>query len=335
MFMCLYIFGYNSDARQHNLAVTSLSSDFLSLRMSSHSEKKIEVTDTHKDVVNASHFSYGSEDDSKNSDNDSESNVNFQDSEMENMSSDFNHDNLSDSGNDSDLNQSSSLQSSFLPGQKTLSLKKLAQFTIDLAKTGVLYISRVPPFMKPIKLRQLLQQYGEIGRIYLSPEESKVAQRRKKYKGNKRKNYTEGWVEFMDKKLAKHVAQTLNANKIGGKKRSYYYDDIWALKYLPKFKWSNLTEQIAYERAVKDQKMRTEMSLAKKNTREYIRNVDKAKMIESMKARDLMKMEGKEGEAVKEKTKIQRMIRQRKFVVTENRSLVNKDQALTLSRIFS
>jgi ESF2/ABP1 family protein len=32
------------------------------------------------------------------------------------------------------------------------------------------YISRVPPFMKPAKIRHLLSQHGEIGRIYLAPE---------------------------------------------------------------------------------------------------------------------------------------------------------------------
>ena len=30
----------------------------------------------------------------------------------------------------------------------------------------------------------------------------------------------------------------------GGKKRSYYHDDIWNIKYLPKFKWTNLTEKL-------------------------------------------------------------------------------------------
>ncbi len=39
--------------------------------------------------------------------------------------------------------------------------------------------------------------------------------RRKKYGGNKKKKYTEGWVEFLDKKVAKKVAKTLNAQPIG------------------------------------------------------------------------------------------------------------------------
>ena len=35
---------------------------------------------------------------------------------------------------------------------------------------GVVYLSRVPPFMKPYKLKHLLSPYGSVGRIYLQPE---------------------------------------------------------------------------------------------------------------------------------------------------------------------
>lgn len=53
---------------------------------------------------------------------------------------------------------------------KTLSTEELQDFQETLKKTGILYMSRVPPFMKPMKVRQLLSQYGEVGRIYLAPE---------------------------------------------------------------------------------------------------------------------------------------------------------------------
>lgn len=35
---------------------------------------------------------------------------------------------------------------------------------------GVVYLSRVPPFMRPRKVRHLLSQYGTLGRVYLQPE---------------------------------------------------------------------------------------------------------------------------------------------------------------------
>ncbi len=44
------------------------------------------------------------------------------------------------------------------------------------------------------------------------------------------KNFTEGWVEFEDKRVAKAVAATLNGQQIGGKKRSAYYYDIWNVR---------------------------------------------------------------------------------------------------------
>lgn len=38
------------------------------------------------------------------------------------------------------------------------------------SKRGVLYIARVPPFMKPAKVRHLLEAVGPTDRIYLVPE---------------------------------------------------------------------------------------------------------------------------------------------------------------------
>lgn len=33
-----------------------------------------------------------------------------------------------------------------------------------------IHLTRIPPYMKPVKIRQLLSVYGELGRIYLKPE---------------------------------------------------------------------------------------------------------------------------------------------------------------------
>ena len=65
------------------------------------------------------------------------------------------------------------------------------------------------------------------------------------------KNFTEGWVEFADKRIAKRTAVALNGQRMGGKRRSAYYDDLWCIKYLPRFKWDDLTEEIAYQKAVR------------------------------------------------------------------------------------
>ncbi|KAI8804136.1 hypothetical protein BJ742DRAFT_653416, partial [Cladochytrium replicatum] len=109
----------------------------------------------------------------------------------------------------------------------------------------------------------------------LAPDDPKIAARRRKYKGNRPENFTDGWVEFVDKTEAKTIAGMLNGKIIGGKKRDRYYDDIWTLKYLPKFKWTHLNEQIAYERAVRVQKLQAEMQQARRENRAYLANVGK------------------------------------------------------------
>jgi len=74
--------------------------------------------------------------------------------------------------------------------------------------------------------------------------DAKRAYLRKKFTSTKKAHYTEGWVEFKDKKIARRVAEMLNAQPIGGKKGTRWRDDIWTMKYLPKFKWYMLTEQV-------------------------------------------------------------------------------------------
>lgn len=62
--------------------------------------------------------------------------------------------------------------------------------------------------------------------------------------GNRKAMYTEGWIEFTRKKVAKRVAESLNNTPIGGPKGSFYREDRWNLKFLKHFKWSHLTEKI-------------------------------------------------------------------------------------------
>ncbi|KAI1310795.1 RNA-binding ATPase activator esf2 [Mortierella claussenii] len=165
---------------------------------------------------------------------------------------------------------------------KPLTPEALEKFQAARDKTGIVYLSKVPPFMKPVKLRHLLGKFGELGRVYLAPEDAKVAARRKKYGGNKKQNFTEGWVEFKDKLVAKQVAKSLNTTIIGGNKNSYYHDDMWNIKYLPKFKWDHLTERIAYENASRAQRLQAEISQANRENKFILNNIEKSKMIKSM-----------------------------------------------------
>ncbi|WBW74406.1 U3 snoRNP-associated protein Esf2 [Schizosaccharomyces osmophilus] len=163
-----------------------------------------------------------------------------------------------------------------------ISIEEVEKKKKAIKRSGVIYLSKVPPYMEPSKLRQLLSQYGKLGRIYLAPESAQKRARRLKNGGNKRTMYEEGWVEFESKRAAKTVADMLNTQKIGGKKTSWYYDDIWNMKYLPKLKWHHLTEQIAAENAARASRLNVEIEQGRKQVKEYIKNVERAKMIEGI-----------------------------------------------------
>ena len=154
-----------------------------------------------------------------------------------------------------------------------------------IKKSGVVYLSRIPPFMKPIKLRSLLQPYGTINRIFLAPEDPAAHARRVRAGGNKKRSFTEGWVEFTRKRDAKAASELLNGRTIGGKKGSYYRDDLWNLLYLKGFKWHNLTEQIAAENAERTSRMRAEISKTTKENKDFVRNVERSKMLDGMEAK--------------------------------------------------
>ncbi|KAI2614321.1 Pre-rRNA-processing protein ESF2 [Hypoxylon fragiforme] len=165
---------------------------------------------------------------------------------------------------------------------RPLTKKNLVATDAQVKKSGLVYLSRIPPFMKPAKLRSLLEPYGKINRIFLTPEDPQERSRRVRHGGNKKHMYTDGWVEFVNKSDAKKAVDLLNAHTIGGKKNSYYRDDIWNLLYLNGFKWHNLTEQINSEMAERTSRMRAEISKSTKENKEFVRNVERAKMLEGM-----------------------------------------------------
>ncbi|KZP21749.1 hypothetical protein FIBSPDRAFT_910691 [Athelia psychrophila] len=163
---------------------------------------------------------------------------------------------------------------------KPLTKEALAVSKAAHERTGVLYISRIPPGMRPTKVRHLMSTYGEIGRVYLQQEDAKSAYLRRKYTSTKKAHFTEGWVEFKDKKVARSVAEMLNAQPIGGKKGTRWRDDVWTMKYLPKFKWNMLTEQVAHESAIHTARLRVELSQSKAEQRDYLKNVELARVLD-------------------------------------------------------
>jgi hypothetical protein len=91
---------------------------------------------------------------------------------------------MSDNGGDHDTNDEDELAAGMNPSGfagpsspkdkskivKPLTPEALAAFKAKQERTGVIYISRIPPGMRPTKVRHLMSAYGEIGRVYLQQE---------------------------------------------------------------------------------------------------------------------------------------------------------------------
>ncbi|KAM5348193.1 hypothetical protein ACJ41O_008017 [Fusarium nematophilum] len=222
---------------------------------------------------------------------------------------------------------------------RPLTKKNLVASEAAIKKSGVVYLSRIPPFMKPAKLRSLLEPYGTINRIFLAPEDPASHARRVRAGGNKKRSYTEGWVEFVKKKEAKAACDLLNARTIGGKKGSYYHDDLWNLLYLKGFKWHNLTEQIAAENAERASRMRAEISKTTKENKEFVRNVERAKMLDGMEAKAKAKKRKADGDDdggdYKEQDAVRQVKRSFKQVPLAKKKTEVEDQPADVTRVLS
>ncbi|KAG5961123.1 RNA-binding ATPase activator esf2 [Claviceps cyperi] len=228
------------------------------------------------------------------------------------------------------------LDTTVLGINQPLAKKNLITSDTAIKKSGVVYISRIPPGMKPSALRSLLSPYGKLNRIFLAPEDPSVRARRRKSGGNKRVLFTEGWIEFMKKKEAKTACELLNGQNIGGKKGSFFRDDIWNLVYLKGFKWFNLTEQITAENAERTSRMRAEISKATKENKAFVKNVEKAKMLDGMQAK-AKKRKPDDGQGDEGKTKTFRGDRARTFrqVAQVKKEAAIQDQPEHVTRVLS
>ncbi|CZT24314.1 related to Pre-rRNA-processing protein ESF2 [Ramularia collo-cygni] len=202
--------------------------------------------------------------------------------------------------------------------KKSSTMKQVEAAAKAVRNSGVIYISRVPPFMKPHTLKHFLEPWASkgLGRVFLTPEDHVAHARRVKSGGNKKKSFTDGWVEFNSKKEAQIAAETLNGNIIGGKKGNFYHDDLWNMKYLKGFKWNHLTEQISNENAERAARTRDEIRRTRKENKAFVEDVERAKMLEGIEIKKKAKMEREGGVAtttapVKEK-KFTREFKQRK-----------------------
>ncbi|KAI4491293.1 hypothetical protein M0802_010226 [Mischocyttarus mexicanus] len=151
--------------------------------------------------------------------------------------------------------------------------------SVKKKKSGIIYLSTIPKYMNVITIREMFSTYGKVGRVYLQLAKNPESIKKKK----PIRKFTEGWVEFESKRVAKYVAATLNNNQISTQKKSKFYDGIWNIKYLPRFKWIHLSERLAYERAVHKQRLRTEIAQAKRETNFISNNIDRSKKLSKKK----------------------------------------------------
>lgn len=107
--------------------------------------------------------------------------------------------------------------------------------------------------------------------------DDKQKEKKKSKKKKIAKKFTEGWVEFERKSVAKKVAQLLNNQQVSSRKKSKQYDCIWNIKYLSGFKWTHLHERLAYEKAERRQTIRSDIQQAKKKTNYFAVGVSKPK----------------------------------------------------------
>jgi len=194
--------------------------------------------------------------------------------------------------------------------RRKLSLTETENFNEKLRRRGVLYFSRIPPRMGPAKMKSLMTDFGVVTRVYLVEEDKTVRKRRLRALGKSKssggKRYTEGWVEMECKKVAKRIAMALNNTPITNQKRNVHYGDMWNIKYLKKFQWSHLTEKVAYERRIREQKMRLEMMQARKENHEYSTLVEAGKSLDKIQQRREKRKAKEEADVGEKRSPIQR-----------------------------
>lgn len=181
--------------------------------------------------------------------------------------------------------------------------EKLARQEKLKKRKGIVFMSYVPPLLSPNALREYVEKWGDIGRIYMKPEDESIARRRKKFKKDSRRRYVSGWIEFLDKRVAKLFIIECNAQPMGGKRKSRFYHDLWSIKYLKGFKWTHLKEEISHQKTLMEKRRVEELATAKRETK-YVQS-------KTAQANHLMQKLAKEGKTfndLKSKRKPQKQI---------------------------
>ncbi|EEY22283.1 pre-rRNA-processing protein ESF2 [Verticillium alfalfae VaMs.102] len=192
-------------------------------------------------------------------------------------------DSEADDDADNSTSKSSKKSKPSLPASasKALSHKNLIASEAAIRKSGVVYLSRIPPYMKPHKLRTLLTPHGALNRIFLAPEDPAAHTRRVRARRQQEASLHRGLGRnSSNKKDAKRACELLNARPLGRQEGV----------------WNNLTEQIAGENAERTSRMRAEIARTTKENKEFVANIERAKVIDGVKASKEKKRKRADGE---------------------------------------
>ncbi len=204
---------------------------------------------------------------------------------------------------------------------------------------GVIYLSSLPPYLKPSALRNILEQRGfsPILQIFLSPA-SKSNKSHAAGGKNSRQLYTEGWIEFGSKKTAKLCAETLNASTVGGKKGGYYRDDVWNMKYLRGMRWEELMSGVREEKREMDGRRDEERRVIAKETRSFVEGVEEGRKLEGMRKKRERKKprddEDGEGDTALRRTWRQNEVHGNKNDQDAGKAKISDDVRQVLGKIF-
>lgn len=168
------------------------------------------------------------------------------------------------------------------PDADAASPPPLAEAAAEAARRGVVYVSRIPPGLKPWSLREMLSPFGTVERTYLRAESDAARSARLRGGGSRRSRYVDGWVEFSRKRHARRVVDLLNGQPMGAKKRSRFHDDLWSLRYLRGFRWEHLNESGGDARRERTNRVRAEVAAGRREKAFFLAQVDTAKGLEGM-----------------------------------------------------
>jgi len=170
---------------------------------------------------------------------------------------------------------------------------------------GMMYLSFIPPGMTPRIVVEIFKKHGEVGHVHL---EQTAAQRKKQKATYERGNFKEGWVEMGDKRLARRLANSLNNTPIcEGYKDKRFKSYLWSIKYLPRFRWRHLKSQLV-DKMENVKKMKTvEMTQAKREATIFARQMDRSKMINSIRERKGDGWKPQKGNGVRQRKTVEEM----------------------------